>query len=673
MENNLLDNSVFDHNDLTEGKDARTQDDRAIDQVRKFMTQSQLYRRPHVELSVLSRELYECWRIESKSIIQRANLKLPYGYTIIESQIPEIIEGILHERPVVEMQGELPQHMLYENQLTDFMDSQLDEMRFPLKLVSFVKAMKLDGTAFAKVPYKYKEQVVTRRQNAQDPLTGMTFQVKKPQLEVLYDGPDFEHIPFLDFYPDWSVRLAGDIDSMRGVVHRTWKSLNDIKKNKKRKNKDGSTKGVYKNIDELERSVRIKGSGDGVAWKAPYYSDDFKDRLDRLSDNKSGIKDGDKIEVWEFWGIFDETGDGDFVEYIITIANGDVVLRCDDNFYDYKIKPFVAAPNVIRDGEFYGVPELLAIKGLIKESNTIRNSILDQINIGINQMFLVDRNSGINAKSLFSRPGGIVWANDINGMREIKQPEIPPQVFSSVQAIQGDIQAAVGQSNGPGAPSTFNTALARSATGAQYLQSFSASRAGLSLRILGETLLKPMYRIMFWTDRQFIDDHQWSRVTDPNQQAQPGNPFSFLPVDAFTFDYSFKLATKIETGGGQTDLQKMQLLAQMLQSAEQTQPGITNWPIVFETIGRDLVGSRFKKFIRSDAERMMIQQQQAMITATAQAAQAGMSAQATGELASNQAATQQAQMSGQSQPGNALIGQLAPQPNPMLGGMGTGR
>lgn len=645
----------FDSNPLENSDKGDSKNDRARRHVRRFMHTSNLYRRPHMELAVQSRELYECWKVESRSLIQRANLKLPYGYTIIEQQIPQIIEGLLHERPLVDLQGEQPSDVAFENEITDFMDCQLEDMRPTMKLSSYVKGMKLDGTAFAKVPYKYKEQVVKKRKQVQDPMTGLSYIDKTPGIEVMADGPDFEPIPFIDAYPDWRVKVPGDIEAMRGFVHRTWRTLSELKANKKRKGQDGSSRGIYTNFDELDQSVRIKGSGDGVAWRDPYYSDDARNRLDTLNDNKLGIKENDQIEVWEFWGLFDVDGNGNFEEYIITLANGDVVIRCDENFYDYKIKPFVASPNVLRDNEFYGVPELLAVKGLIKESNTIRNSILDQVNIGINQMFLVDRNAGINGKSLFSRPGGIVWTNDLNGMREIKQPEIPATALRTSQDVQSDISQAVGQGNGPGNPSTFNTALARSATGAQYLQSFSASRAGLSLRILGETLVKPMYKIMFFTNRQFVTDDQYLRVSDPNKQT-PGNPFTMLPIDAFTFNYQFRLSTKLESGGSEGDLQKMQQLSQMLQVAEGTQPGITKWDAVFEAIGRDLVGFRYKKFIRSDQERLQLQQQQLMQQAQAQGVAGAMKAGAPSPTAGVQ-------------PGNAMMGAGAPQGS---GPMGSG-
>ncbi len=64
----------------------------AIRVVRAFMKKSDEYREPHVEIARKSREIYENWSPASRSIVQRANLKLPFGFTIIETQTPQIID-----------------------------------------------------------------------------------------------------------------------------------------------------------------------------------------------------------------------------------------------------------------------------------------------------------------------------------------------------------------------------------------------------------------------------------------------------------------------------------------------------------------------------------------------------------------------------------------------------
>lgn len=604
--------------------EAPTKSKRASEMVRKFMERSEKYRRPHIELARKARELYECWSAQSKSPIMRANLKLPYFYTVVETELPQLFEAFMKERPFIKYEGKRPQATTFENQLTDATDSQLDEMNFSPKFASFLKNLVVDGTAIAKVPYVYKEATQTQKVLKTDSVTGQQFLDSQDQLKVIYDGPDFINIPIYDFFPDWRVKEPGNVQAMRGCVHRMFKTLNEIKSNKKQKASDGSTIGTYENISELEMSVQIKGND---AWKPPYYEEDnAKENFEHLDDNERNIKDKDTVEVWEYYGLFDKNNDGKYEEYIITVANGDVTLRCEPTFYNSKLKPFVAGVNVIRANEFYGISEGLAIKGLIKEATQIRNSILDQVNLSINRMWVVDRNAGIKTKSLFSRPGGIIHANDINGIKMLEAPEIPVSAARQDTEIQSDIQNATGLSNTPPAVSQLSRAFGRSATGVQFIQSFAASRVGLKIRLVSDLVLKPFAHLMFNINKQFMTDPQWIRISDPNEvQENGGNPFTILSPDAFYHDYDFTIETIADTGGAEAELQKYQTLAQLLQTAEGTQPGIVNWQPLMTDMGRLLVGRKIRNFIRSPQEMMQLQAAQVANQNAANAA-AGMRA-----------------------------------------------
>lgn len=599
-----------------QGESDRAKQLRAIDFVRRFMVKSQEYRRPHLELAAACRDLYQCWVKEGRSLTARANLKLPYAFSLMEQQTPELVEAILKERPIAKVEGTRPSEMVYENSMNDFLDNQVDKMNFPLKCINYVKAMQLDGTAFAQVPYRYQEKLTSKTTFQDNGLGTPLEKVKTDSLKVVFDGPDFEPIAMVDFFPDWTVQMGGDIQSHRGVAKRTWRSLEALKGNRK-----------YKNLDKLETSARIK-NGEGAAWKSPYYTDEYQALYDRYQDNTNGVKSDGLIEVWEYWGLFDTDGKGNFAEYIITLANGDVVLRCEENFYEHKFKPFVATPNIPRTGEFYGVPELIAIKALIKESQVLRNARLDQVNIGVNRMYVVDRTAGIKARSLYSRPSGIIWANDVNGVRELPPPEIPVSATRELQELQVEMKDTLGMTAGTPQLAQAAKTFGRSATGVQYLNSISASRVGLKVRIIGETLLKPLYYIMLMTNDQFVTDEQWVKSSDPDTSAE--NPFTTLPAEAFQVAASFVVKIPLETGGQEADLARMQQLGSILQTAEATQPGVVKWDVFFQNTGRSLLGKRYKKFVRSDMERMQMQAQQ---LAAEQAAQAQTGATAPQPLA----------------------------------------
>ncbi len=586
---------------------------RCISMVRSFMKRSERYREPHLELARESRELYENWKSAGKSLIQRANLRLPFGFTIIETQTPQVMDIFFKGGNSVQFKGQDYDDSQWEDLLTDFHAHQYEEMHFQSKTAIFIKSMLLDGTAVAKVPYRYKEIQTMKRRTEVDPLTGVATQIKEAAIDVAFDGPDLEIIPIYDFFPDWSVKKPGDISAMRGCVHRTFKTYAALKQS-----------GRYKNLKELEMSMSSKGC---EAWNSPYYTDDnFKDDFESMQGNdEPGIKNEGRVEVWEYWGLWDPKGDGEFQEYIITIANGDVLIREEENFYDYKFKPFVACPNYARENEFYGIPELTAVRSLIKEANTIRNARLDNINLSVNPMWIADRAAGINAKSLFARPNGIIWANDINGIKPL--PPQDPSIGSREEMafIQNDIQNATALVNAAPVASMLGKQFGRSATGVNFIQSFSSSRLGLKARLLSDLYFKRTAWIMLMTNRQFVTEEKWVRVSDPNSP----NPFEKLPADAFYRSYDFTVETMMENGGPEGQFQKMQSVSQILQAVEASQPGTIKPDILLESLLRPLLGRQVKRFVRSDDERQQMQNQR---------------------MAAEQAI-------------NAQIGQGAPQPN----------
>lgn len=571
-------------------------DRRAVLMVRSFMDRSRRYREPHLDLAARAREMYENWRSAGRSMVMRANLKLPFGFTIIETQLPQLVDIFLRNERYLKFEGRTQDDFDWEELLTDFHQRQFDEMAFPTKFIQFCKGMLLDGTAVAKVPYRYQEVRVKRKVTEFDPIFGET-EVEQEVAEPIFDQPDFQPISLVDFFPDWSVKSPGDIANMRGCVHRTYKTFNELKQLERR---GGS--GIYKNLDEVKMSMKQRSS----AMADPHFMDEKnKLRSERMQDNRRGIKDGDKIEIWEYWGLWDPKGDGKFQQYIITLAHGDVVIRADRNFYNYKFKPFVASVNYPRDGEFYGIPELLAVRSLIKEANQLRNARLDNVNLSVNPMWLVDRAAGVPVKSLFSRPNGIVLTDDMNGIKPLQVQDPSIGSLRESQDIQQDIQTASASIGSAPQLSQLGKTFGRSATGVEFINNIASSRIGLKARLLSNLVFRPMGWMMFMTNRQFVSDDQWVRSTDPNEP----NPFKLLPPDAFFRQYDFKIQTDIETGGPEAEFQKLNMFTQLASVAEQSQPGTVDFEVVFESLGRKLFGPRVKKFTRSDKERLQLQQQ----------------------------------------------------------------
>jgi hypothetical protein len=617
MSNDDILNSPFGPEEMNEGQLDQIQNDRRMARiVRSFMKKSKDYREDFLDLATTCRRDYKNWEVEARSKIKRANIQPSYGFMIIETLLPQLVDIFFGDHDVIKFRGRTAEDMQYEDCLTDFFDIQFSNMKLPVKGITFMKNMLLDGTAIAKVPYRFEEQLVKRRQVGTNP-DGTTFVEKEAYVQTIFDGPDFDNIDIYDFFPDWRVREAGNIQKMRGCAHRMFRSMSELKR-REEKTVDGQKTGIYRNLDELKRSLVLKGE---AAWGGCYWEDDHKRSMENLDNKKQNVKDSDGIEIWEFWGLFDLKGNGKLEECIVTVANGDTVIRAVPNLYDNQFKPFIACPNYLRTGEFYGIPELAAVNAEIREARALRNARLDQINIGVNNMWLVDRAGGIDAKNLYSRPGGIVFTNDMNAVKPI---EVGDPSASSAQELSY-IESNIAQITAIGAPPVIGStkSFARSATGVDFVAQFATSRLGLKAKLISELMFHDLVHIMMATNQQFVTDAQWVRGSDPNEQ----NPFKLLPPDAFFSNYEYEFHTKPEESDDNR-FQKMQAVSQIIQVAEQTQPGAFKMDVVMEALLRPLLGTGVKRFMRSEQEIQQMQMQQLQMRVQEQAANAQIGAQA---------------------------------------------
>jgi len=598
----------FDREAKDEKQMFKSEEDRAASTVRSFMDASIEYRRPFLENANQAYDLYRNHSQIRYSNTQRANLKLPKAHEVIQNIVPQLVSRFTSSRPYIRARGRGPEDEVYGELLTDFFDQQLDQMDFEVKFLSFCIEMLVAGTAFAKIPYKFVERLVkrtvTRTTMEFDPTTGESFPIsfrdKEEKLETVFDGPDFEVVPFSDIFPDWSIKTPGDIQSMRGIVHRTFRSLEELKRNEERTAPDGQKVGIYKNLKKLEDNVLGYGSNawhrlDDAEAKERYKQLDLDDREKELG----------KIEIWEYWGKFSK-GANLPEEYIITIANGGTVIRMEPNPIDANFKPFLAVPNNPIPGEFYGDGDILPISSIIKEMTALRNARLDQVKMSLNKMFKVQRDAGVNLKSLVYQPHGIVLTNDINGIQPLEHGDIPQSSYRDSNQLDFELQSAAGIFNPSQQTGNIGRAFSRTATGVGFLQDVVGGRIELKSKMLDNMLFKRLGWFILQYARQFVTDDMLIRMSNPQTIAKVGNPFVTLPADAFFMNYDFIVNTIKDE---ELEYTKFQTFAQILQIAEQSQPGTVKFEAVLNEFSRFLVGNKLTNFVRSTEERMALLQQ----------------------------------------------------------------
>lgn len=526
----------------TKELEATMKEKAALKFVQEFAKQSKKFTAPYFKKFNILWAEYLNSRCGKPSGGQRANLRLPIAFNVIEKSTPPIVDAFLGDKPYLFALGRTEEDVDYEQDITDTLTWQMDQMKFPLSFITFMKTTGIFGTAIGKIPWRYQTKLRYRKKDVMHPTLDIKIGESKEAYEdVVYDGPAFENVNILDFFPDWASTNPGDIDSMRGCIHRVWRTMDDLELKEKKKNKDGSESGIYTNLDKLRVSLKEKGDN---AWANAVdgpAEPDYSSKYGALG-QPNGIKEANKFQVWEYWGLFKPPGQKNFMEYTIAVANGDTLIRCDINRFDGQFKPFIGNVCYPVPGEFYGIGDLEPILSLAREMTAMRNARLDQANMAVNRMWIVDRTAGINLRSLYSRGGGVILSNDINGIKALEVPEVPGSGYKETAEIGYDIQDSTTQIDASRGGSNLGSGFGKTATGISFLQNQTSGRLGLRVRITNELLFANLGEKMMMLNRQFLEDDVLIRIKPDMKE----NPFRRVPLDAFSRKYDYTASGAIE-------------------------------------------------------------------------------------------------------------------------------
>lgn len=612
MANQITDSGSSESSTAADG-DAKEDllDAAAVKFVKNFKDKSTIYTRPYFEKFSKLFDEYVAPRNSRRAPLQRANLKFPYGFTVIETYVPYIIDAFLGDKPYLNLEAKKQMFQVFERGLENFLSNQLDEMKFIEAFTLTLKNFFIYGTSIATAPWLYEEKKVFKR----DPVLG-----RVPDTQIV-DRPDYQPISIFDFFPDWRNPAPGNIQKMRGCIHRVWKSYNDIKALEEKTLEDGTVVGLYRNVDQLKNLEMDQESDTRRGGGA---TDQYLSAHDRSLGLEENIKRKDMIELWVYWGLWDYDGSGEEQECRVTIANGSVCLARRPNPFDRQFKPFVACVDYPVEGEFYGLGELEPVWSLIKEAGALRNARLDAANQAVNRMWLVDRTGNINTKNLYSRAGGIILTDDMNSIKPLDPPEVVGSAFREVSELDYGIQQAVALPNPAAGAAKVGAGYGQTATGVNYLQNLTTSRATLKVKLLSAQLFDQLIQILLWHNMQFLTDQAWVRDSDDP------NPFKQIPPEAFSGEYAFIPHSALDRMSRQSRQMALeQHVVPLLKLASEMSPGQIAFDRFIPAALRDLNYRGAEQFI--NPPQVVQQIQQGRVQAEMQKADANAQSQANAQ------------------------------------------
>lgn len=475
----------------------------------------------------------------------RANLELPLAFQQIEPFVCQMTETMVGEAPYIGYKGrELDDEEVAE-EITNFTQYQLDCGRFLSAWLPWIRNLGKYGTAAMKIVWEYDSVEVT--DEIESPIMGMNIDPEsgQPIEEILgwdkktetqdfvkHDGPTFYNLSLFDLFVPRSA-VDSNIQKMDWVVHRCYRSLEQLLKNPN-----------YSRAHERIKALLEKAEAEGNSDTPLGGSSNIRDTAKRISMDQKNPAQGSKkyqgqVEVLEWWGDYKLSESSErAVPALIVVAvleDEKILLRFDENPLKFKFKPFLMANDYIVEGEPYGYGELHHIKGLIEESTALRNARLDVANISLNRVWLVERQSGVNLRELYTAPNKIILTNDLNGIKPMDMGNVTPSSVQELARIDFDIQNTTEIINPRQDVSNVGAAFGSTATGVNFLSAKANVRLMTKARLLEETFFAPLAQMLNWYNRDFVTDEMYYRVDSSGNS----NPYRTIDPQAFltTVDY----------------------------------------------------------------------------------------------------------------------------------------
>lgn len=507
----------------------------------------------------------------------RNQVHVPLTFATIESDVAVKASLIAGQRPYVEFMPSGPEDSPGSRRTTSLVDQQFVNARFYPKLLDLLRAADIGGTSV--VQWFWRKDINTRQQRVPvpDPQTGQVV----PQVILGeftdFDGPDFEVIDLLDFYPEpGKVKMA----EMRWVIRRYFLDFDEIVR-MAQPGPDGEPPVFDPEAVEELRDFPINDASSQqleerrIQPGALFTAQNKPDRFDKFSK---------PVEMVEMHGVFPDelVPDDNFNNRLVTIANESVQLRNVSNPIWAEGFSFASYSPIPDPFSFYGIGKVEPSERLQATASRITSQKLDALDILVDPHFIYNRQANVDTRKLYSRAGGLTPADGppaeavqalVPDMRGVDKAIIEVEnLWRWMQISSGVLEDTV---IGLGGGSDRQTA-----------REFLGRAESSQRRLVFETLMcvdqfvEPLAQAFRELNAQFMDFPTKVRMIGQNAIIDPetgapiqDDPFATLQDVILKYDMKAQATTSLVGKGA-----KQQNDILMVQTAAATPIGIiTNW------------------------------------------------------------------------------------------------
>lgn len=293
---------------------------------------------------------------------------------------------------------------------------------------------------------------------------------------------------------------------------------------------------------------------------------------------------------------YDMDGDG-IAEYRRIVKIGDYVV------YNEEVEdhPFVAASPIVVPGQWDGVAMAdLASDFQLLNTQTTR-AFVDNLRFLVNGRFVVARNGGVDlADILNSRPGGLIRADDVNGVKPLEHPNVLNDAIGGIEFFTTQKENRTGFTRY--SQGTDSNSLNKTATGINIITNKADARLELVARTFAESVKEIFIKLM--------------KVCQQNQTKEDIFRLNgeFVPFDPSAYDGQYDFTVNVGLGTGNKDQKVQHLMMLLSEQKEGIAAGYTNKEQIVKTLRRLANEIGFKDgdtYFGNDEEQPNEQMQQA--------------------------------------------------------------
>lgn len=466
----------------------------------------------------------------------QSNVFVPYIFSAVETMMPRILDA----RPEFSVLGRNEDDQLKGEKQQQLMDYLWEIAKMDDTAENVVRSSLVYGTGYMQV--SWKKDVRTHKFLETKDINSKKYSYVEKE-RTFYDAPFCEWIDPYQLWYDWHNTTR---ESKQYWFKRLILTEPEIRRRYPMADKkrlamafqgvggDLTDYAAVRNLVKSNHQYIIKGQAPITSYRG-------------IGDDKYNVYGDQRLrmyEVFEWWRPFDDA-------YSVMVGSSWVPIFKNAVIpmpYDFKEAPFIDVPYLKLPYEFegWGIPLILENPQLML--NMIKNQRLDSTALSIHKMWIVNPLANINKEELVTRPFGIIYSIDPNGVREVQFSDIKASAYKEEELLKQDMRYSSGvddYSMGAGGG-------AGSATEVRHLRESTLERVRLYVNHLGSAFSDVM---RYWMDmsRQFFTKPMTIRILGDDGEVL----FPLVEKDDLMgkFDYRAKVLPSI---AGQADVNKKQ-------------------------------------------------------------------------------------------------------------------